>query len=81
LGLDVIARRELWGIIRKLKGDTTIILTTHYLEESEALSDRVAIMQKGKIKAIGTVAELLEQTGSQKLEDAFVILNQWEDVK
>lgn len=81
LGLDVIARRELWGIIRKLKGNTTIILTTHYLEESEALSDRVAIMQKGKIKAIGTVAELLEQTGSQKLEDAFVILNQGEDVK
>ena len=76
LGLDVIARRELWTIIQKLKGTTTIILTTHYLEEIEALSDRVAIMQKGKIKAIGTVEELLDQTNTKKLEDAFVLLNE-----
>jgi len=76
LGLDVIARRELWSIIKKLKGKTTIILTTHYLEEVEALSDRVAIMQKGKIKAIGTVEELLRQTDSKTLEDAFVLLNE-----
>lgn len=76
LGLDVIARRELWAIIRKLKEKTTIILTTHYLEEVEALSDRVAIMQKGKIKAIGTVEELLNQTDSKTLEDAFVLLNE-----
>ena len=75
LGLDVIARRELWAIIRELKGKTTIILTTHYLEEAEALSDRVAIIQKGKIKAIGTVDELLNQTGSKNLEDAFILLN------
>jgi len=76
LGLDVIARRELWAIIKKLKEKTTIILTTHYLEEAEALSDRVAIMQKGKIKAIGTVEELLNQTNSKTLEDAFVLLNE-----
>lgn len=76
LGLDVIARRELWAIIKKLKEKTTIILTTHYLEEVEALSDRVAIMQKGKIKAVGTVDELLNQTGSKTLEDAFVSLNE-----
>jgi ABC-2 type transport system ATP-binding protein len=78
LGLDVIARRELWAIIRKIKDKTTIILTTHYLEEAEALSDRVAIMQKGRIKAIGTVDELLNQTGSKTLEDAFILLNQEE---
>lgn len=76
LGLDVIARRELWAIIKKLKKKTTIILTTHYLEEVEALSDRVAIMQNGKIKAIGTVEELLIQTSSKTLEDAFVLLNE-----
>jgi len=76
LGLDVIARRELWNIIRKLKKKITIILTTHYLEEVEALSDRVAIMQKGKIKIVGTVNELLIKTGSKSLEDAFVKLNE-----
>jgi ABC-2 type transport system ATP-binding protein len=80
LGLDVIARRELWGNIKKLKEKTTIILTTHYLEEVEALSDRVAIMQKGRIKAIGTVAEILNQTKTNKLEDAFVLLNEEEQV-
>ncbi len=74
LGLDVLARRELWASIRALKGKVTIILTTHYLEEIEALSDRVGVMSKGKLTAIGTVAELREQTGTSKLEDAFVIL-------
>lgn len=76
LGLDVIARRELWSNIKKLKEKTTIILTTHYLEEAEALSDRVAIIQKGRIKAIGTVEEILNQTNTKKLEDAFVLLNE-----
>ncbi len=74
LGLDVLARRELWASILALKGATTIILTTHYLEEAEALSDRVGIMASGKLKAIGTVAELTEQTDTNKLEDAFVAL-------
>ncbi|MGI6312282.1 MAG: ABC transporter ATP-binding protein [Bacteroidales bacterium] len=78
LGLDVIARRELWSNIKKLKEKTTIILTTHYLEEAEALSDRVAIIQKGRIKAVGTVAEILNQTNTNKLEDAFVLLNEEE---
>lgn len=75
LGLDVLARRELWASIRELKGKVTIVLTTHYLEEVEALSDRIGIMADGKLTAIGTVAELTKQTDSNKLEDAFVILS------
>lgn len=75
LGLDVLARRELWTLIKSLKGKVTIILTTHYLEEVEALSDRVGIMSKGQLTAIGTVDELTKQTGTKKLEDAFVILS------
>lgn len=75
LGLDVLARRELWTSIKALKGNITIILTTHYLEEVEALSDRVGVMAQGKLKAMGTVAELTAQTGTTKLEDAFVVLN------
>jgi len=74
LGLDVLARRELWTSIQALKGKVTIILTTHYMDEVETLSDRIGIMVKGKLAAIGTVAELTEQTGTTKLEDAFVAL-------
>ncbi len=74
LGLDVIARRELWTIIKKLKGKITIILTTHYLEEAEALSDRIGIIAKGNLKAVGTAAELLELTGADNFEDAFIKL-------
>ena len=75
LGLDVLARRELWASIQALKGKVTIVLTTHYLEEVEALSDRIGIMANGKLAAVGTVAQLTEQTGTNKLEDAFVILS------
>ena len=75
LGLDLLARRELWASIQALKGKVTIVLTTHYLEEVEALSDRIGIMANGKLAAVGTVAELTEQTGTSKLEDAFVILS------
>lgn len=75
LGLDVLARRELWTSIRALKGKVTIVLTTHYLEEVEALSDRIGIMVSGKLAAVGTVVELTEQTGTNNLEDAFVILS------
>lgn len=75
LGLDVLARRELWAAIKALKGKVTIILTTHYLEEAEALSDRVGIMTKGKLVAVGTVSELTNQTSTSKLEDAFIVLN------
>lgn len=75
LGLDVLARRELWTLIKSLKGKITIILTTHYLEEIEALSDRVGVMVKGKLTATGTVNELTKQTGTKKLEDAFIVLS------
>lgn len=80
LGLDVIARRELWSAIEKLKGSMTIILTTHYMEEAEALSDRIGTMAKGKLKAVGTVAELMESTNTKSLEDAFVSLAAIEEV-
>lgn len=75
LGLDVLARRELWALIKSLKGKVTIILTTHYMDEVEQLADRVGIMAKGQLTAIGTVAELMTQTGTSKLEDAFVMLS------
>lgn len=72
LGLDVLARRELWKVIRSLKGRITIILTTHYMEEAEQLSDRIAIMGGGKIKALGTLPELENITGQTGLENVFV---------
>ena len=72
LGLDVLARRELWRAIESLKGEITIILTTHYMEEAEALSDRIAIMIDGKISALGTLAELEEISGQKGLENVFV---------
>lgn len=72
LGLDVIARSELWDLIRELKGKVTVILTTHYMEEAEALSDRVGIMKSGKLIAVGTPEELNEKTGTTRLEDAFL---------
>lgn len=75
LGLDVLARRELWSSIKSLKGKVTIILTTHYMDEVENLSDRVGIMAKGQLTAVGTVPELTTQTGTSKLEDAFVMLS------
>lgn len=74
LGLDVIARSELWDVIRSLKGRITIILTTHYMEEAEALSDRIGIMKAGKLLALGTADELKEMAGTDKFEDAFVAI-------
>lgn len=74
LGLDVLARRQLWGMIQKLKGKMTIILTTHYLEEAEVLADHIGILEKGRLKALGTVPELLKMTGAKNLEEAFVSL-------
>ena len=76
LGLDVLARRELWNVIRNLKGKVTVVLTTHYLEEAEALCDRIGIMAKGNLTALGTVDELKAFTGTDTLEDAFVALNE-----
>ncbi len=72
LGLDVIARSELWDMIRKLKGKITIILTTHYMEEAEALSDRIGIMKNGKLLTTGTVFELVEAAHAENFEKAFV---------
>lgn len=74
LGLDVIARSDLWDVIRVLKGRITIILTTHYMEEAEALSDRIGIMKDGKLLALGTSGELKERAGTDKFEDAFVAI-------
>ena len=72
IGLDVIARRELWQIVNSIKEKVTIVLTTHYMEEAGRLSDKVAVMVKGKIKAVGSVEELLKNTGKATLEEAFV---------
>lgn len=72
LGLDVIARAELWDIIRALKGRITIILTTHYMEEAESLSDRIAIMKDGKLLICDTAEGIKNTAGVDKFEDAFV---------
>lgn len=72
LGLDVIARHDLWNIIRSLKGEITIILTTHYMEEAEELSDRIGIMKSGRLLAVGTVDELKLKAGTKDFETAFV---------
>ncbi len=72
LGLDVLARRELWKVIEKIKGKTTIILTSHYLEEIEALCDKVAVLANGKVKAVGTVEEIKSVGGTDSFEEAFV---------
>lgn len=72
LGLDVLARHELWDTISSLKGRITIILTTHYMEEAEMLSDRIGIMKNGRLLAVGTVEELKQKAGTSDFETAFV---------
>lgn len=74
LGLDVIAKHELWEIIRALKGNITIILTTHYMEEAAALSDRIGIMKDGKLLAVGTADELIQKAEADDFESAFVAI-------
>lgn len=74
LGLDVIARSELWDNIRALKGKITIILTTHYMEEAESLSDRIGIMKEGRLLVVGTADELKKISNTDKFEDAFVAI-------
>lgn len=74
LGLDVIARAELWDVIRALKGRVTVILTTHYMEEAEALSDRIAVMKSGRVLAEGTAEELKARAGCGRFEDAFIAI-------
>lgn len=72
LGLDVIARSELWALIRSLKGKTTILLTTHNMEEAEALSDRIAIMKDGELLICDRAEEIKRSVGTDRLEEAFV---------
>ena len=74
LGLDVLARSDLWDIIRALKGTVTVILTTHYMEEAEALSDRIGIMKDGRLLAVGTADELKARAGGCDFESAFVAI-------
>ena len=74
LGLDVIARQELWNIIRTMKGKVTIILTTHYMEEARTLSDRIGIMKDGNLLAVGTIEELYKKAGTDDFETAFVAI-------
>ena len=74
LGLDVLARHELWDAIRALKGRITIVLTTHYMEEAAALSDRIGILKNGRLLAVGTAAELMERSGTDDFEQAFVTI-------
>ena len=72
LGLDVIARHDLWEAIRGMKGRVTILLTTHYMEEAEALSDRIGILKNGRLLAVGTAEELMVRAGTHDFERAFV---------
>ncbi len=74
LGLDVIARSELWELIRALKGKITVVLTTHYMEEAESLSDCIGIMKDGRLLALGKAEELKSISGKEKFEDAFITI-------
>ena len=74
LGLDVLARHDLWETIRSLKGSVTVILTTHYMEEAQALSDRIGILKDGRLLAVGTAEELCHRAGTADFEGAFVAI-------
>lgn len=80
LGLDVRARRDLWKLIADLKGHMSIVLTTHYLEEAEALADRIGIMDHGRLQIVGTAEEIKQKTGTDTLEEAFLQLTDEEEV-
>lgn len=79
LGLDVLARGELWETIRALKGKITIVLTTHYMEEAEALSDRIGVMRSGRLLTVGTAEALKTAAGAATLEEAFVAIVKGEE--
>ena len=72
LGLDVLARSDLWDIIRALKGSVTVILTTHYMEEAEALSDRIGIMKDGRLLVCDTADAIKAAAGTDSFEQAFI---------
>ncbi len=80
LGLDILARNDLWQVIKSLKGKITIVLTTHYLPEAQALSDRIAIMKRGKIVAMGDCEQLIKQAQANDLETAFINLVKGEEL-
>lgn len=74
LGLDVLARRELWDVICALKGKVTIVLTTHYMEEAQYLSDRIGILKDGRLLVTATPKELMEKTSTDTVEQAFIVM-------
>lgn len=74
LGMDVLSRRSLWQLIRGLRGEMTILLTTHYMEEAAYLSDCIGILRAGRLVAQGTAEELMKTAGAESFEDAFVAL-------
>ncbi len=72
-GLDVVARREVWRTLKHLKEQgLTIFLTTHYMEEAEALCDRVCILRSGKKVAEGTVSQVIGLSGRKNLEETYL---------
>ena len=80
LGLDVVARSQLWDVIQALKGQVTMILTTHDMQEAQALSDQIGIMKSGKLLFVGTASALVEQTGASNFEDAFIAVAKEDEV-
>lgn len=81
LGLDVRARRELWRVIEELNGKMTVVLTTHYLEEAQALCSKIAIMSCGELRALGTAEEIMKQSNTDNFEDAFLFFTEKEEEK
>lgn len=80
-GLDVVARREVWRTLKQLKEQgLTVFLTTHYMEEAEALCDRVYIIKSGKKVAEGTVDEVIAASGRKDLEEAYLFFMGEEDL-
>ena len=80
-GLDVAARREVWRTLKQLKDrGLTIFLTTHYMEEAEALCDRVCIIKSGKKVTEGTIDEVITASGQKNLEDAYLFFMGEEDL-
>ncbi len=68
-GVDVELRRDMWELVRKLRADgTTVILTTHYIEEAEEMADRVGVIRKGELVALGETAALMKQMGKKTLK-------------
>lgn len=79
-GLDAKARRDVWRILSELKGEgLTILLTSHFMDEVEALCDEICILRQGKAVFYGTVEQAMAQSGCEKFEDAYLQLSGEED--